>query len=156
MAISRRILDAAWHQANVREKDYFRALAEVSLANKNIKNPNSFQLRIESLFLSHRFLRNSTFFTEISPQELSCLILTSWGFEVEEIAEVLEVKEDSTVKIRAKITQKLNAKNIPHAVCKASQAGILNLNNVDFLLHPKKKNSFQRINKTHEIENILI
>lgn len=155
MAISKRIRDAAWHQVNVRQEDYFRALAELSLANKNIKNPNFFQLRIEALFLSHRFLTNCTSFTEISPQELSCLILTSWGFEVEEIAEVLEVKEDSTIKIRAKISQKLNAKNIPHAVYKASQAGILNLNNVDFLLHPKKKNSLNKLNKIHEPENIL-
>lgn len=155
MAISRRIRDAAWHQANVREKDYFIALAEVSLANKNIKNPNFFQLRIEALFLSHRFLRNSTFFPEISSQELNCLILTSWGFEVEEIAEVLEIKEDSIIKIRAKITQKLNAKNIPHAVCKASQAGILTVDNVDFLLHPKeKKNASIEINKeTARLEN---
>lgn len=148
MAISRRIRDAAWHQANVRREDYFKALAELSLANKNIKNPNFFQLKIESLFLSHQFLRNSIFFTDISPQELSCLILTSWGFEVEEIAEVLEIKEDSAIKIRAKISQKLNAKNITHAVYKATQAGILNLKNIDFLLYPNKKNSSQTINKT--------
>lgn len=155
MAISKRIRDAAWHQVNVREEDYYRALAELSLANKNIKNPNFFQLRIEALFLSHRFLRNSTFFTEVSPQELNCLILTSWGFEVEEIAEVLEVKEDSAIKIRAKISQKLNAKNIPHAVYKASQSGILNLNNVDFLLHPKKKIFSKKINKTLNLEESL-
>ncbi len=123
MVISKRILDVAWHQTNVREKDYFRALAEVSIANKNIKNPNFFQLRIEALFLSHRFIRNSTFFLKFH-HKISCLILTSWGFEAEEIDEVLEVKEDSTIKMRAKISRKLNAKNIPHVVYKASQARI--------------------------------
>lgn len=158
MAISRRIRDTAWHQVNVREEDYYKALAELSLANKNIKNPNFFQLRIETFFLSHKFLRNSIFFTDISQQELSCLILTSWGFEVEEIAEILEIKEDSVIKIRAKISLKLNARNVPHAVYKASQAGILKIDNVDFLLHPKNKETLilQENIKTKEIENVSL
>ncbi len=139
MSISRRIRDASWHETIVRENDYYNALAGLSLANKGIKNPNFLQLRIETLFLSHKFLRNSIFFIDFSEQELRCLFLTSWGFEVKEIAEILEIEEDSVIKIRAKFSLKLNAKNIPHAVYKAWHAGILMVDNVDFILQPKNK-----------------
>ena len=155
MAVSRRIRDAAHYQTLVREDDYFRALAELSLANKGIKNPTDLQIKLEMLFLAHKYPRNSIFLADISKQETNCLLLTSWGLEVNEIAEILELQPDSVLKVRARISQKLNAKNIPNAVYKANHAGILRFDNADFILQREKNKTptLQTNIENEEVEN---
>ena len=155
MAVSRITRDTAQYRALVREDDYFRSLAELSLTNKGIKKPTDLQLKIEMLFLAHKHPRYSIFLTNISGQEINSLLLASWGLEVEEIAEILLLQPDSVLKTRGKILQKLNARNITHAAIKANQAGILTFDNVDFLLRPKSKKTptIQANIKTEEFEN---
>jgi DNA-binding CsgD family transcriptional regulator len=110
------------------------------------------------LFLLHKNFKNSIFLADLSEQELNCLLLAAWGIEVEETAEILEIKDDSVHKVRAKISQKLNSKNITHSVFKANVAGILTFNNVDFLLQPKKKktSTAQANKEVEELENVSI
>lgn len=155
MTISKRTKDAIWNKAFAREDDYYNTLLEISLISKKIKNPSVLQLQLEKLFIEHIYPKNLMFLVDFSELELGCLILAAWGYEIGETAEILEVKDDSVNKFRAKIANKLQAKNITQSVYKASQAGILKLNNIDFLLNPKKENSFPKMNKTNEPENIL-
>lgn len=139
MVISKREKDAVWNNVFVREGDYYNSLAELSLLNKDIRNPSFLQLRIETLFLAHKHPKSSIFLTKFSEQELSCLLLAAWGFEIGETAEILGLKEDSINKCRANISKKLGTRNIPNSVFIATQAGILTFDNVDFILQPKNK-----------------
>ncbi len=139
MTISKRMKDAIWNKAFAREDDYYNSLLEISLINKEIKNPSVLQLQLERLFIEHKYPKNSMFLIDFSELELGCLILAAWGYEIGETAEILEIKDDSVNKFRAKIASKFQAKNITHSVSKAYQAGVLNLKNIDFLLYPKKK-----------------
>lgn len=79
MAISRSIRDTEYYKALVREDDYYRILATLSLENKGIKNPTEQQFKIEILFLIHKYPINSIFFIDISEQEKSYLLLSAWG-----------------------------------------------------------------------------
>ena len=139
MAVSRRTRDAAHYQAIVREDDFYKALAQLSLANRGIKNPNALQLKLEVLVLTHYQPRPSVFFAGISEQEKNYLFLAACGLEIEETAELLEVHPDSVAKARCRIFQKLHAKNMTHAVVKATQAGLLNFANADLLIHKLRK-----------------
>ncbi len=148
--------EAIWSDVLTREKDHYQSRARLSLIKRGIKNPSPLQLRLEIFFHSHKNLNNDAFLGDLSDHELGCILLTAWGWEAKEMGNVLGIKEDSVHKFRARVSQKLNAKNIPNTVYRASQAGILAVDNIDFLLYLKKENSIQKINKTHEIENILI
>lgn len=156
MAVSRRIRDAVHYQTLVREDDYYKALAELSFANKGIRKPTEQQLKIEILFLAHKYPRNSVFFTDISEQERICLLLSSWGLEVEEIAEILILQPNSVLKVRGRILQKLNAKNITHAITKANQAGILNVDSSDLLIQAQKQKKLYKEDLLEETENASI
>lgn len=154
MAFKKSTRESAWHQALVREDDFNNALAKLSLIKKGIKNPTSLQLRIETLFLSHKSIDDTIFLSELSGQEFNCLLLAAWGLEIEETAKLLGIREDSVNKNRSSISQKLITKNITHSVYKANQAGILTVDNVDFLLQPKEKKKITiGINKKIGLEN---
>jgi hypothetical protein len=147
--------EAIWSDVLTREKDHYQSRAQLSLIKRGIKKPSPLQLKLEILFHSHKNLDNDAFLGNLSNHELGCILLTAWGWEAKEIGYVFGIKEDSIHKFRARVSQKLNAKNIPNTVYRASQAGILSVNNIDFLLYLNKENSFQRINKTHQTETIL-
>ena len=152
MTISKRMKDAIWNKAFAREDDYYNSLLEISLINKEIKTPSVLQLQLERLFIEHKYPKNSMFLIDFSELELGCLLLAAWGYEIGETAEILEIKDDSVNKFRAKIASKFQAKNITHSVYKAYLAGVLNLKSIDFLLYPKKNSS---INKAFQTETIL-
>jgi DNA-binding NarL/FixJ family response regulator len=147
--------EAIWRTALTRERDHYVARAELSLIKRGVRNPSSLQLRLEILFHLNKNLDNDAFLGELSEQELSCILLAAWGIEAKETAKILEIKEDSVHKVRTRVSQKLNALNVPHTVYKASQAGILTLDNIDFLLHPKNKKipTLQENTKIKGVEN---
>lgn len=66
------------------------------------------------------------------------------GLEIEEIAKILMIQPNSVFKIRRKILQKLNAKNITHAITKANQAGILNIESSDFIIRAQNQKRTNR------------
>jgi DNA-binding CsgD family transcriptional regulator len=147
--------EAIWHTNLTREKDYYEVRAELSLIKKGIRNPSPLQLRLETLLLLHKNLSSDVFLGDLSEQELSCILLAAWGVEIKGTAKILKIKEDSVHKFHARVSQKLNAKNVPHSVYKASQAGILTVDNIDFLLHPKNKKipTIPINKKIKEVEN---
>lgn len=145
--------EAIWSDVLTREKDHYKTRALLSLIKRGIKNPSTLQLRLEILFHSHKNLDNDAFLGDLSEQELSCILLTAWGWEAKETGNVLGIKEDSVHKFRARVSQKLNAKNVPNTVYRASQAGILSVTNIDFLFNLKMKNS--SINTACKAETIL-
>jgi DNA-binding NarL/FixJ family response regulator len=147
--------EAIWSDFLTREKDHYETRAQLSLIKRGIKNPSSLHLRLEILFHLHKNLDSDSFLGDLSDHELGCILLTAWGLEAKEIGYVLGIKEDSIHKFRARVSRKLNTKNIPNTVYRASQAGILSVNNIDFLLCLKKENSIQRINQTYETKNTL-
>ena len=155
MAFNKKTRETTWHQAILREADYYEAKAELSLFKKGIKYPSPLELRLEVLLLSHKYINDSVFSGDLSEQELNCLVLAAWGIEIEETAKLLAIKEDSVNKIRANIFQKLNAKNITHSVFKANTAGILTFDNVTLLHRSKKKKTptLQTNIKAEEVEN---
>ncbi len=149
--------EAVWHLMLSQQENLFNTNAKLSLIKKGIYQPTPLQLRIESLFLSHKALNKENFLGDLSEQELICLLLTSWGTEVKEIGKILNSKEDSIHKFRARIAQKLNAKNVPNAVFRAHLAGLLTFDNVDFIFHPKKKkiSTLQTTIGNKEVENAV-
>lgn len=148
--------EAIWSDVLTRDKDHYQSRARLSLIKRGIKNPSPLQLRLEILFHSHQNLNNDAFLGDLSDHELGSMLLTSWGWEAKQIGYVFGIKEDSIHKFRAQASRKLNGTNIPNTVYRASQAGILAVDNIDFLLFLKKENLIQRSNKTYETENILI
>lgn len=131
--------EAVWHETLSQKEIYYRNLAKLSLIKKGINYPTELHIQLEKLFILHNSIRKQNFLGDLSKQELICLVLTAWGVEVREIAKVIEVKEDSVHKFRARVTQKLNAKSIPNAVHRANLAGLLTFDNIDFILQPKQK-----------------
>lgn len=153
--------EAIWHETLSQEEIYFSNLAKLSLIKKGINYPTELQIRLEKLFILHNSIRKQNFLGELSKQELISLVLTAWGVEVRGIAKIIEVKEDSVHKFRARVTRKLNAKNISNAIHRANLAGLLAFDNIDFLLQfPKKKNQQSlnsRINiAAEEVETISV
>ena len=61
------------------------------MIKKGINEPNASQLRLETLFLAHKNLKEAVFLGDISEKQLICLLLSAWGVEVKEIAKMLEV-----------------------------------------------------------------
>lgn len=154
MAFNKKTRETTWHQVILREEDYYKALAELSLFKKGIKHPSPLQIQLETLFLSHEYINSSTFSGDLSRQEINCLFLAAHGVEIEETASFLNIKEDSVNKIRSNIFQKLNAKNITHSVFKSNKAGILTFDKVTILNQVKKKKiSVQANTKSKEVEN---
>lgn len=133
--------EAIWSDVLTRDKDHHKSRAQLSLIKRGIKNPSQLQLQLEILFHSHKNLDNDAFLGDLSDHELGCVLLTSWGWEAKRIGNFFGIKEDSVHKFRARASQKVNGTNLPNTVFRASQAGILSISNIDFLLNIKKKNS---------------
>ncbi len=145
--------EAIWSEFMLRDREYYKTRAKLSLIKRGIKNPTPLQMEFEILLQRNKNLNKDDFLGDLSDHELVCTLLTAHGCEAKIIGQILKVKEDSVHKFRAQVTKKLNATNIPNSIFRATQAGILNLKNVDFLLFPDKKNLL--VNSIPNAETIL-
>ncbi|WP_218813362.1 helix-turn-helix transcriptional regulator [Rickettsiella endosymbiont of Dermanyssus gallinae] len=151
--------ELAWYKTLIDQEQFLNSQAKLSLIKRGVDKPTDLQLRLETLLLSHKSLKNTVFLGNLSEKELICLTLTAWGVEAKEIAAMLYIEKDSVHKIHARICKKLNAKNVPNAVFKADEAEFLTIDNidyiVDFILEFKNKNKYlSKINKETTVNKI--
>ena len=128
MANNKLALINTWCNLITQENSYYKATAEHLLCKEKILQPTLYQLQSK---INHLLYFNLSFSIKygdrLSQKEIESLFYASCGEELKDSALTLERSADSLKRHRMNALKKLQCKNIPQAIYRATQLGYLPL-----------------------------
>jgi DNA-binding NarL/FixJ family response regulator len=147
MANNKLALINTWCNLITQENNYYKATAEHLLCKEKILQPTPFQLQSTINRLLYFNLSFSIKYGDrLSQKEIESLYYASCGEELKDSALTLERSIDSLKRHRMNALKKLQCKNIPQAIYRATQLGYL----------PLKEEILNHSTEVKEVENTTV